>query len=239
MAQFNVNDIYQWVNTLAMQYQSGEWSDDQFNLALKFVNIELLRSESGMPEAYQVGNPQPPVAWQVTNTISDDLRPFVIPVIINKDANGYFPFPTDYAAFSSMWYRYKINPTTCKAEPTAKDTYIEPVSDDELRTRLNSNIKKPDFRYPIFTWYAYGYQVYPETLKQIELTYLKLPRTPVWGYTTLANGQTQYDPNTSVQTEYPDTLIPSFTYRVCKYLGITIREDQFLSYIQNRIETGK
>jgi hypothetical protein len=243
---YSVDDIYQWVNNgLANQLQSGEWQDTTFNLALKFVNIELLRSEVGLPESYQAGNPNPSIAWQMTNTISDDLRYLVKPTNITQNADGYFAFPPDYAGFSSLWYRYVLNAATCGGQPFVKDSYIEPVSDDELRVRLPSAIKKPDLRYPVASWITDpngnvpSFQVYPAKIKVVELTYLRYPATPVWGFTTLANGQTQYDATSSVQPEYPDTLIPNLAVRVARYFGINLREDQFLSYIQQRSKAGE
>jgi hypothetical protein len=236
---FTVNDIYQWVYTLANQYESGQWTDENFNTALKVVNIELLRSELGLPESYKSGDPDPAISWQITNTISDDLRPFIVPVIINQNAQGYFPYPADYAGYSSIWYDLKQNPKNCGGQPSVKSIYVEPVSDDQLRVRLTSQICEPSLRYPIVVWYAGGFQVYPSQIKQIELTYVRYPATPVWGYTTLPNGQTQYDPTTSVQPEYPDTLLPNFAIRVCRYLSINLREDQFYAYISERMAKGE
>lgn len=235
---FTVDDIYQFANTLSMQYQSGEWTDDQFNLGLKFANIDMLRYEAGLPEGYAPGNPEPAISWQITNRISDDLVDFIKPVIITQDNNGYFKIPDDYYGFSSMWYRYKLNPVACHGTPSGKDKYIEPVSDDELRTRLSSDIKAPDFRYPIVAWYQYGFQVYPIAIKTVEFTYLRVPITPVWGYTILGNGQTEYNPLTSVQPEWPDALIPNYTMRVLKYLSITIREEQLYAMVDKRLKEG-
>lgn len=238
MGQFSVGDIYDWVYALSNVYQSGQWSDDQFNLACKVVNIELLREEAGLPEGYSPNNPEPAISWQITNRISDDLINFIKPVILNQDINGYFPVPDDYYGFSSMWYEYKLNPAQCHGQATSQSKYIEPVSDDELRTRLSSNIKAPDFRFPIVAWYQYGFQVYPIAIKKVEFTYLRIPVTPVWAYTILPDGQAQYDPVNSVQPEWPDSLIPNFAVRVCRYLAINLREDQLLKNISERIAEG-
>lgn len=243
---FSINDVYVTVNSVvANQLQSGQWSDTVFNAAVKLVNIELLRSEIGLPETYDAGNPNPSIAWQMTNTISDDMRYLVKPVNITQNTNGYFAFPADYAGFSSLWYRYILNSATCGNQPFVKDSYIEPVSDDELRLRLPSSIKKPDLRYPVASWITDpngnvpSFQVYPDKIKVVELTYLRYPATPVWAFTTLPDGQTQYDAVNSVQPEYPDTMLPNFAFRVCRYLAINIREDQLYAMVQERLKAGQ
>lgn len=233
-----VQEIYEWVNFLSNKYQSGEITDDNFNTALAFVNLELFRYETGMPEAYQVGMPVPPVAWQITNTISDDLRNFILKVQIPKDSNGYFPFPADYAVFSSMYYDYILNAEDCGGQPTLEKNWIEPVSDGELRLRLYSAIKQPTAYYPICAWYSYGFKVYPESVTQIELTYLKVPRTPVRNFTQLPNDQTQYNPIGSVQLEYPESLHANFAVRIAKYYGWNIRDEELYGWSQQRKNEG-
>jgi len=231
-----VEDIYQWVFFLLNKTQSGEITDTSFNQAMQVVNMELFRYETGMPESYQIGNPMPAVAWQLTNTISDDLRPFIINVPINK-VGDYFPYPTDYAAFSSMYFNYTLNSTT-GGNPTYQKRWVEPVSDSELRLRLISAIKMPTNFYPIAAWYNQGYKVYPDNINRIELTYLKMPRTPFRAFTQLANDQTQYDPANSIQLEYPETLHPNFAVRVAKYVGVNIREEELYAMMQQRKNEG-
>ena len=235
---YSVDDINQWVYITLNKLQSGEFSATYFNEALKFVNAELFRYEAGAPEGYQPGKPETAVGWQVSNTISDDLRPFITTVQIAKAPTGLFPYPANYAAFSSLWYDYILNPTVCGGQPYVSTRYIEPVSDDELRVRLPSTIKQPDNRYPVAAWMGTGFQVYPQNINSVELTYLRFPNTPVWGFTQTANGQNQYNPSTSVQPEWPDIMIPNFAARVAKWAGINIREEQFVQWMESRIMAG-
>lgn len=232
-----VQELYEWVNFLANKQQSGEITDSNFNTALSVVNIELFRYETGMPESYQIGSPQPPVAWQLTNTISDDLRSFIVNVPIQK-VNDFYAYPADYGVFSSMWFNYTMNSTN-GGQPTYQKRWVEPVSDSELRLRLISTIKPPSNFYPIAAWYNNGFKVFPDNINRIELTYLKVPATPVRGFTQAANDQTIYDPTTSVQLEYPQTLHPNFAVRVARYYGVSIREEELYAWMQERKREGQ
>ncbi len=233
----NIQDLYYFFNTLINKEQSNEISDSQFNSVCAFVNLDIFRKYAGVPEDYQPNNPTPRIAWQMTNTVSDDLRNFIVTREIPINNSGYFPFPDDYSVFSSMWYRYLLNNPN-GGNPTNSIRWIENVSDGELRLRLTSNIKYPTPFYPVCAWYSYGFKVYPEDIKKVDLTYLKTPVTPFRNFTQLANDETEYNSVGSIQFEYPQTIYPDIAIRIGKYLGITIREDQFIAYMQQRQQEG-
>lgn len=231
----NIEDIYQYVYNLANKTQSGEWSDTLFNNAAAFVNMDIFRKQTGLPEDYMPNNPSPRVAWQITTTISDDLRLLLKTATINK-TNGYFPFPADYAAYSSMGYLYTYNNPS--GNPTAERVYMEAVTDDEKKIRLKSVIKEPTLAYPICAYSLNGFEVYPQAIDKIELTYLKIPATPFRNFTQLPNDETVYDPVGSVQFEYPETLYPNIASRIALVLGINIRSEEFVAYMQQRKQEG-
>lgn len=231
----NIQNIYEWVNFAANKMQSGEITDSQFNTACQFVNLDLFRQLSGVPENYQPNNPIPPISWQITSTISDDLRQLVKKATLTKSGD-YFAFPTDYAAFSSIAYKYILNQPN--SNPTVESRWIELVTDDELHQRLPSAIKPPTLFYPIAAYYLQGFQVFPSQINKIELTYLKVPNTPIRNFTQLANDQTEYNPTGSVQFEYPETLYPNIAARIALQLGISIREEQFVEYMKQRQAQG-
>lgn len=233
----NINDIYTFVNFTSNHYQSGQVTDDNFNTACAFVSLELFRKYCGLPEEYQPNNPTPRVAWQMTNAISDDLRPFIVNANIPKDNSGYFPFPADYSVFSSMWYRYVLN-NPKGGQPSSDIRWIENVSDSELRLRLTSTIKNPTPFFPVCAWYSYGFKVYPEVINRIELTYLKVPVTPFRNYTQLQNDETEYNPVGSIQFEFPQTMYPNLATRIALYYGINIREDEFVNWMGQKQAAG-
>lgn len=232
----NINDIYNFCFFLLNKNQSFEISDTAFNQACSFVSLDIFRKESGIPEDYQINNPTPRMAWQITSTISDDLRLLVKKQNIPRNSSGYFPFPDDYAAFSSMGYKWVVNNPT--GNPTWEFVWSELVTDEEKRLRLKSTIKPPTAFYPITAYSLNGFEVYPTTIQVVELTYLKIPATPVRNFTQLPNDETEYNPVGSVQFEYPQTLYPNIAARVAMAMGISIREEDFIAYMNDHKEKG-
>lgn len=233
----SISEIFDLVSWVANKYQAGaSMSANEFNLACKAVNIELFNVKVGLPEAYQAGAPYPPQAWQVTQKITDDLQPFIKDAVIDK-SQGFFALPTDYAAFSSLSYKYVLNDPN-GGQPYSEINYIDVVTDAELRVRLADNVVMPTLKYPVATYRAQGILLYPIDINRITLTYLRYPVTPVFGY-TVSNDEYIYDSTLSTQVEYPATLHTEFAMRIARYLGINIYDDQLLQSIQERLKTGQ
>ena len=232
-----VQDVYLLSNFFADKYQSRQISSDEFNMVLASVSLEMFKTKVGIPEEYQVGQAKARQEWQVTTKISDDMRKFVTEVEINK-VGSVFPYPTDYGAFSSLRYSRILN-NGCDT-PDVRTRTIELVTDGELSDRLDNTVVYPDFEYPVGAWYSAGWKVFPKIIEKIDLTYLRIPVTPVRGYILdPATDLTTYDPLTSVQIEYPETLHIDFTYRVLKSLAINIREEQLYQVANERQIAGQ
>lgn len=232
-----VQEVYLLTNFLSDKYQSRQISDDEFNIAMSSANLELFKTKVGIPEEYQVGQARARQEWQVTTKISDDMRKFVTEVEINK-VGGVFPYPTNYGAFSSLRYSRILN-NGCDT-PDVRTRTIELVTDGELSDRLDNTVVYPDFEYPVGAWYSNGWKVFPKIIEKVDLTYLRIPVTPVRGYILdPATDLTTYDPLTSVQIEYPETLHIDFTYRVLKYLAINIREELLYEMANQRQISGQ
>jgi len=230
----NVGEIVAWLNTLGNKEQSGEYSPDQINTAFNVVNIELAKVKIGLPEAYQVGRPEAPQSYQITQQISDEIRPFIISTTLNKTGNG-FNIPTNMLAFSSIRYDY----TYLDADGVGHSVIqpVEFVTDGELSVRLNNYIKYPTLEYPVVAYINNQFRIYPDAITNVTLTYVRKPVTPVYGY-TLNGDFVIYDPATSVQLEWPEILHPDFAVRCARYLGVTIREEELYQMAMARIQLG-
>ena len=234
----NINDIYLWVNFLANKYQSGAISDNEFNQVIDAVNLDLFKIKVGLPEEYQVNAPFSRQAWQVSNKISDDMRYFITEVDIAKNNVSIFPYPADYGAFSSMRYKRILN-QGCDT-PDVRTRTIELVTDAELSERLDNTIIHPDIEYPVGAWYASGWKVFPEIIKEVHLTYLRIPTTPFRNYTLdPVTDLTNYNPVGSVQLDYPKTLWIDFAVMCAKYIGINLREAELYQMAQQRQISGQ
>lgn len=234
-----VNEIYDWVSFVANSYQSGKFSANEINLAFKVIAIELFNVKCGLPEQNKPGAPYPIQAYGINDKNIDDLAPYISHhFVINKNLAGYFPKPTNYYAFSSLSFNYVENDPNCKVNPTSVQRFIKLLNDSEWRIRIGNSIIPPSVEYPIAKVTNQGFQVAPINIKQIFLTYLQAPVPPVYGY-TVVNDEYIYDPLTSTQCDFPETLHTEFCMRCVRYLGVNLRDTELEQLAEQRLISGQ
>jgi hypothetical protein len=231
----NVGEGFSWISYLGNKFQSGSISVDEYNLSLQVVSRELFNVKVGLPETYQPGAPYPPQAYQITQKITDDLRNFIKDTTITK-ANGYFALPADYAAFSSLSYDYTLN--VQGGQPISEKRFIDVLPDASFKSREEDNVIMPTLKYPIATYRESGILIKPKEITRATLTYLRFPDIPVFGY-TVQNDEYVYDPSTSTQVDFPETLHAEFFVRVARYVGVNLRENELYAMMQERIKSGQ
>lgn len=230
-----INDIFNFVSYVSNKYQAGNLSPDDFNLSCQVVSVELFNVKIGLPEAYKMGAPYPPQAYEVTQKIKDDMRNFVTLVPIQVANTGYFPYPTDYAAFSALNFDYIVsNPNG----PTLVPRKIDVLTDGEFNERLENSIVGPTMKRPIAVYQSPGILVRPIQVKTINLVYLRYPVIPVFGY-NVVNDEYIYDPLTSTQTDFPETLHSEFSMRIVRYLSINISDTELEQAALQRLGAGQ
>ena len=84
-----------------------------------------------------------------------------------------------------------------------------------------------------------GHQGLGDGFKIVEFTYLRMPRTPVYG--TIIDEDTDlevYDPNTSVNFEYPEDCFNEIVTLCLGYTGVNLRSADIVQYSQMLKEKG-
>jgi len=110
---------------------------------------------------------------------------------------------------------------------------IKLYNEDERAERLNSQL------YPVTITSPIGEQTAPKTFRLYpvnayngNVTYLRRPVKPVYGYTVVSGRVIVYDPNTSTQLEWRETEIPMILIKALKSLGINIGSQEVQQWSQ-------
>lgn len=244
----NINDFRNFVLFLIRKAQSGgNPSPDQFNISLERAYIGTIMQRYGNPHEYTPNAPVPAMAWQRTQKISDDLRFLMTSKTFNL-SNGQLFIPDGisvkdinstvapkYLHFSSLRYNHI---TQSGGVITQKEVDIRPLKDTEIGSATGSHIAPPTTRFPVCAFYDTYIQIYPKSLQRANLTYLKVPTTPKWAYTNDNNGRPVYDSANSVDIDAPDDMINDIATRLLSYLGISIRDINFVQYQETLKQKG-
>ena len=234
-----VDEAKKFCEYISNKDQSGNsMSPDEYNTLLRTSAIDFARHLYGTTEDYRPGDPTPPVVYEVTQYVTDALRVLKIKDdSLLLDTNGKANIPPDYAHVSSIRYNY-VKKAKCPDDaPVTREVPVEVVKDNKLGMRLKSSIEEPSLKYPICVFYNNYMQFYPKTLGSVIFTYLKEPLVPVWGY-TMVNDQPVYDPETSVQFEYPDIFHLELCRIILNYMGINLRDNELQSHNERFKQRG-
>ena len=120
--------------------------------------------------------------------------------------------------FRSAVYRYEENRLASRLQDS-----IDPVNEENA-------------------FYVEGngvWNIYPASLANVKVKYLKVPTNVVWNYTLDGQGRPVYNPTGSVNPEWMDNDIDELIGRACKILGISIKENALVSYGQGVLQNGE
>ncbi len=227
-----VDEVKQFVDFVSNKLQSGSVSPKEFNLAARFANYRFFSKRWGLPEDYQPGQPIPKQAFELTQTIKDDLRVFKETVDIIVDNDGKASIPTDYVHKTAINYRKVVNDPNGVNPPTTTMVPVETIDDDKFTERKRAKLKTPTRDYPICNFNNTYIEVAPTDLGKIQLVYLRLPADPVWAFTT-ANTIPLYNAANSTDFEWPAISMEDVASFILSYVGINLREPELQRYAES------
>jgi hypothetical protein len=221
----NVNELKIFIDFIANKEQSGTaYSIIQLNNAMQAANIDLYKLRYGLPEDYIPGMPLPRQAYEVTQKIKDDLRAFKEKISIPVDQFGIMQLPSNYVHKTAIEYVKITNSPDCEI-PEALTKSVEIIDDDKWSERVSNTIKKPTLDFPICNFLKDSIRFEPKNLGQVELSYLRIPIKPIWGY-TFQNGVEVYNASTSVDLEWNEILFTDIAKLILNYLSINLKDGE-------------
>lgn len=203
---------------LCNKYQGiGYFDNVEYNTIIKLSQLDEINYQR---QAFESGSIK-----------SDNLRTLKRTKQDVVDGFGKFYFPSDYMFFDSARSIsfYKDSFGNQKSNVIGVDI----LKDNEIGDRLSSQIKQPTKDNPCAVIYSDHLQFYPYGVNTVTISYLKKPEDPVWNFTEVNNEQ-GYTYVGSTNIELPSQLIPSLIMRVCAYFGVTVRQQDIVSYMEQK-----
>ena len=205
------NSLHDFVSFIGNQYQTGRISPNEFNLAWKRAETEYLNSLLGKGRLRED-------SMGGTDAAKDILRILTTSTTITNDKWGEMDLPEDYFRFNAM--------DVVKGVKAGQRVSL--LSPDQWASRSESKLN-PVEKYPIAKLQGDKVIALPVSTRY-NLTYLRTPATPQWGYTLDPFTRPVYDPATSVDSELPEYLTNEIAFRICSYLGINISKVELIQY---------
>lgn len=221
----NIDLVYQPIQFIVNKAQTGNATPGRVNIAMRMANSSLWKRYNGIPEEWQPGMPLSKMAFSIGTNIEKVMEKFKVPVTLYINDQGVAQKPADFIRESELTYKY------IDANGVTKYSQVDICNDNEFQERKTSYIVPASKDNPACRFMSTTIEFLPNDLINVDMTYLRMAITPVWGY-TLVNGRPVYDPSTSVNPEWPDDIINDFIMLTCQYLGINMNKDVLYQEMQ-------
>jgi len=217
-----IDELYKWVQFMANKEQRGFIKPSEFNLLAGRAQLDIIQDRYGKYTLSQNPNTG---GFSQTHSAMDDIRTVVERADLSYSAanNGAWGYPSDMLYFLKLEY---------------EGNSVEILTQDQLSSRLGSDLLPPGFTNPVAVMIDDGFEIYiGEELEvqggNVECTYIKNPSTnnaPNWTH-TIIDGMYIYEATAQTQ----NLLLPEHTHneiaqRMLSYIGINLRETVVSQY---------
>ena len=116
---------------------------------------------------------------------------------------------------------------------------VEPINYNEHKLRNLSPLTEPTFKRPVYTNRSNRIDIWPNTITEVFLSYIKKPAKPQWGY-VIVNEKALFDPNPVKTTDFElhPTEESELVYRILTLAGVTL-EKPGLTQVAASLEGAK
>lgn len=155
--------------------------------------------------------------YATSQLVKDALSPFREVYNFTTQVSGYVIVPdTTYLDLLDLQIYFQVSNRTIYYP-------VKMYNEDERADRLNSQLDPVTITSPIGEQTApKTFRLYPVNAYNGNVTYLRRPVKPVFGYSVISGRVIVYDPNTSTQLEWRDTEIPSLIMKAVEAAGFNL-----------------
>lgn len=171
--------------------------------------------------------------YATSQRIKDALAPFKQVYNFTTLTSGYVIVPDDdYIKFLDLQIYFNISDRRVYYP-------VKLINEDERADRLNSQIDPVTSTSPIGEQTAVKtFRLYPTHAYNGNVTYLKRPVRPVFGYSVISGRVIVYDAGTSTQLEWSSDWVNVILMKSLLSLGINIKDSDITNFAQAKTESN-
>lgn len=218
-----IDQVFQLCNFISNKEQRGNISPAQFNVLARSVQFEYISKRIGNIKIINERG-VPAFGYESTWRIHEDLRPLIFgPITIPIQPTGAFAYPYGY-----VW------PDSVHTNDF-KD--IRRLTADQYPKVKHSQVHPPTAEYPVMIMRGqYGF-IDPYSIGSFQMSYLKLPPDPVWGYVVI-NNVPVFDEGLSTDFSITALSVNELSMMVLQHVGINLGDAEISQYANIKENTG-
>jgi len=215
----SVDTVYQRVLALANKEQRGYITPQEFNLFANQAQMEILEQyfydinqwgkQHGNDTEYSDG----------LSIIQEKLSELEVRIVntITGIVGGIYNYRT---AINDL---YKLGSVHTTHPTNSQKIEIEQVNNNEWYHMQSAPLTRPTLARPVYVNRQDGLNIYPDTIEDIDISYIRQPTVVQWAY-VVVNDKALYNDNISVDFDLHASEESELVYRILAYAGVTIKK---------------
>jgi len=215
----SVDTVYQRVLALANKEQRGYITPQEFNLFANQAQMEILEQyfydinqwgkQHGNDTEYSDG----------LSIIQEKLSELEVRIVntITGIVGGIYNYRT---AINDL---YKLGSVHTTHPTNSQKIEIEQVNNNEWYHMQSAPLTRPTLSRPVYVNRQDGLNIYPDTIEDIDISYIRQPTVVQWAY-VVVNDKALYNDNISVDFDLHASEESELVYRILAYAGVTIKK---------------
>lgn len=215
----NVNDVYRTVQAILNKEQRGYVGPTEFNLFAEQAQLEIF--EGYFFDKSHFLTSRKGKDGMLLENLDEKINIFMVTSSDLTMTNNRFDLPSDHYRMRDLYYT--ANSVT---------RIVTPIMHEGASYVMRSRKTRPTTTFPKFERYGNQLEVFPSTITTgITLDYIKVPASPVWGYTSLGSNRTPiYNSSTSTNFEVHPSEQYKLVYMILKLAGVQVKEADIVSF---------
>ena len=211
----SIDKVYQRVLAFANKEQRGYLTPQQFNLFADQAQKEIIEQYFYDINQWSRGHGNDTEYSDMLSVLQEKIGILETVATSLTATDGFY----NHSGLIGMYKLGSVYTNDTKIE-------IEEVNSNELYNMQLAPLTAPTLNRPVYV-NSGGLNIYPDTITKIDITYIKKPNTPNWGY-VVVHGKTLYNDNISVNFDIHDSEETELVYRILAYAGISIEKPEIL-----------
>ena len=227
----DIDTVYQRVLVLANKEQRGYITPQEFNLFANQAQMEIL--EQYFYDINQFGRQHgnDTEYSDMLSIIQEKLSELEVRIVDTTITDSIYDYRTELDDVYKLGSVHTTHPTN------SQKIEIEEVNNNEWYTMQSAPLTRPTLSRPVYVNRQDGLNIYPNTIEDIDISYIRQPVTVQWAY-VVVNDKALYNDNISVDFELHASEETELVYKILKLAGVNLKNPEIVNAGQT-LEQGQ
>ena len=215
----SIDTVYQKVMAFANKEQRGYITPQQFNLFATQAQIEIFEQYFYDINQWSRAPGNDTEYSDMLSVLQEKISIFEVRTPSVTVSNGVY----NHTAIPALYKLGSVHTTNLANQKIE----VQEVNNNEWYNMQAAPLTRPTRNQPVYVNRRNGLNIYPGSITAIDISYIKKPISPNWGYVVVHN-KTLYNDNTSADFELHASEESELVYRILAYAGISIEKPEVL-----------